>query len=218
MEQKTVRYMRSDLFPISMFKIDCSEEFTLEDQNQMIKDIDHLIDVGMYEKTGEHPLYQTKIILFNEDRPEVWKRLKQSFYNACFFYMNQLGEGFCKTNPINLNPVDSNAWAFKSWKSLNEKQNNNPIHSHYPAFLSGIFYLKVPTGTTQGTEFFDPRDWSQSTPVSYIMEPDLFSWIIFPGWLPHKSCLVDSEDPRYVIAANLFVAPCTHIRLIDGKN
>lgn len=209
--ESNIRYSRSDLFPTPIIKVDLSKDFTLQDQQEMIDDIDHLIDTGMYENTGHHPLYQTKIVLFNEDRPKIWTKLKYSFHNACHFYLQQVPQ-FCTHNLDSLIPTDSNAWAFKSWASLNKTQNNNPIHAHSPAFLSGIFYLKIPTNVKEGTEFFDPRDWAHSTPASYVTDPTLFSWIIFPGWLPHRSCLVDSEEPRYVIAANIYVAPSTYRR------
>jgi len=204
--ENDIKYCKTDLFPTSVVKVDLSEHFTLQDQQEMIRDIDHLIDIGMFENTGNHPLYQTKIVLFNEDRPKVWKKLKDSFYNACYFYLKQTPEYCDKHTLETLNPIDSHAWAFKSWHSLNQKQNNNPVHTHSPAYLSGVFYLKIPDNYKKGTEFFDPKSSILKTNGSYVIEPDLFSWIIFPGWLPHRSCLIDSEDPRYTIAANMYIS------------
>jgi len=202
-----MKHAKIDLFPTSIIKIDLSDYFTSQDQGEMIKDIDYLINSGMYENTGNHPLYQTKIILFNNDRPKVWTKLKESFYNACYFYLEQVPE-FCSKHDLStINPIDSHAWAYKSWHSLNKKQNNNPIHTHSPAFLSGVFYLDLPISDyKKGTEFFDPRGSLYMTDKSYQIEPSLFSWIIFPAWIPHRACLIDSEKPRYTIAANMFIS------------
>ena len=38
-----------------------------------------------------------------------------------------------------------------------------------------------------------------------MIAPQEYTWVIFPGWLTHRSNLVDSDIPRYVIAANMFV-------------
>lgn len=205
--EDNIKYFKTDLFPTSMIKIDLSDHFTSQDQDEMIKDIDHLIDTGLYENNGCHPLYQTKIILFNDDRPKVWKKLKNSFYNACYLYLENVPE-FCSKHILpTINPIDSHAWAYKSWHSLNQKQNNNPVHTHSPAFLSGVFYLNLPISDyKKGTEFFDPRSSTLATTASYVMEPSLFSWLIFPGWLPHRACLMNSEEPRYTIAANMYIS------------
>ena len=31
------------------------------------------------------------------------------------------------------------------------------------------------------------------------------TWIIFPGWLGHRSCQLPLEEPRYVVSGNLYV-------------
>ena len=105
-----IKYLKAELFPTTTIKIDYSEEFNREDQEEMVKDIDHLIDINLYESPETHPLYQTKIILFNEDRPKIWQKLKRTFYHACYFYLEQVPD-FSNHKPDTLNPIDSNARA-----------------------------------------------------------------------------------------------------------
>ena len=31
------------------------------------------------------------------------------------------------------------------------------------------------------------------------------TWIIFPGWLSHRSVQLPLEEPRYVVSGNLYV-------------
>ena len=60
-------------------------------------------------------------------------------------------------------------------------------------------------GTTGGTEFHDPRTApAHGTRMQEIL-PIENTWIIFPGWLSHKSVQLPLEEPRYVVAANLYV-------------
>jgi hypothetical protein len=78
---------------------------------------------------------------------------------------------------------------------------SNPWHHHNPAFLSGVYYLKIPgDGTVGGTEFHDPRTAPALGTRNQSVEPVENSWVIFPGWLQHRSNYVDTEEPRYVIA------------------
>jgi hypothetical protein len=111
---------------------------------------------------------------------------------------------FCQ-NQHRLDFTGSGAWAYKGWESLN-KGEDNPWHDHNPAFLSGVYYLHDPgDGTSGGTEFHDPRTPpAHGTRMQEIM-PIENTWIIFPGWLSHRSRQLPLEEPRYVVSGNLYV-------------
>lgn len=168
----------------------------------MIKDIDFLCDNQLHIQIDDKtPLYQSKPILFLEKAPAVWKKLQETFLESCHIYLNKV-KNFCN-NQESIEIIGSRAWFYKGWKSLNQKQ-SNPWHQHYPAFLSGVFYLRIPT-EEGGTEFMDPRQNEAKTIRNQMLAPIECTWVIFPGWLFHRSGYCDSESPRYVIAADSYV-------------
>lgn len=205
MNSSEIKIKRSDVFPTTLIQYDYSCCFTEKEQELMVKDIDSMIDSGEYQH--DNPLYQTKSFLFREDRSEVWKHLKETFFISCKNYLDTV-ENFCK-DQTTLSPIYAKAWGYKSWKSSNQNQDDPaPEHNHIPALLSGIFYLKIPPeSSTMGTEFLDPRSqWSASTRNVHSDFIEL-SWCIFPGWMYHRPCLIDVEEPRYTIAADLYCVP-----------
>lgn len=192
-----------NLFPTHIVRTDTSGFITPEDKDMMMKSVDQLIDMGMYAKDDLIPKYQTHVMLFQDDAPPIWHKLKKTFYDACETYLQAIPD-FCRNQDC-VEFTASGAWAYKGWKSINANE-GNPWHHHNPAFLSGIYYLKVPGNEpAYGTEFHDPR-LSEAHGTRFQSVPaEEFTWIIFPGWLSHKSIQADSEDPRYVIAANMYV-------------
>jgi len=207
MNGSEIRIQRHDAFPTSIIEFDYSNVFTSEDQELMTKDIDFLIDNGEYQTQEGSPLYQTKTCLFYDDRQEIWLKLKETFLVSCKNYLMMV-ENFSKQQEA-LVPIHTLAWGYKSWKSCNEKvKNPRPEHNHNPAYLAGVFYLKIPkSDCARGTEFIDPRDAFSSSQRNVYTDPVEFSWCIFPGWLTHKACLIDTEEPRYTVAANVYCAP-----------
>ncbi len=201
-----MRYQKFELFPTNVLRVDCSNTITLENCQNMINDIENLcVKKDALQIDEFTPLYQSKPFLFLSDCPPVWKKLQETFHQACQLYLQETSN-FCN-NQEKLEITGSRAWFYKGWKSLNKKE-SNPWHAHNPAFLSGVFYLKVPTNNDAvegGTEFMDPRqNEAKNTRNSYL--PGIENtWVIFPSWMYHKSNQCASEDPRYVIAADLYV-------------
>ena len=192
-----------NLFPTSIVRTDTSGFITPEDQDMMMRSVDQLIDMGMYAQGDLIPKYQTHVMLFQEDAPPIWHKLKKTFHDACETYLKAVPD-FCRNQDC-VEFTASGAWAYKGWKSINAKE-GNPWHHHNPAFLSGVYYLKVPGNEpAYGTEFHDPRVAEAHGTRFQSVPAEEFTWIIFPGWLSHKSIQADSEDPRYVIAANMYV-------------
>tara|TARA_R100000234_G_scaffold84359_1_gene53544 strand:- start:47 stop:655 length:609 start_codon:yes stop_codon:yes gene_type:complete len=197
-----VEHIRYDCFPTHVVRSKCPS-ITPQDKENMKDSADWLIDNGFYVDNELTPKYQTPLALFRDDAPAVWLKLREEFYHACRNYLTVVDD-FCQ-NQDALVFTDSSAWMYKGWKSLNEKE-TNPWHDHNPAFLSGVYYLHDPgDGTTGGTEFHDPRKAeAQGIRMQEIM-PMENTWIIFPGWLAHRSVQLDLEEPRYVVSGNLYV-------------
>ena len=192
-----------ELFPTHIVRTDTSGFITPEDQQMMMMSVDQLIELGMYAQGDLIPKYQTHVMLFQDDAPPIWHKLKKTFHDACETYLKTIPD-FCRNQDC-VEFTALGAWAYKGWKSINAKE-GNPWHHHNPAFLSGVYYLKVPDNEpAYGTEFHDPRTAEAHGTRFQSVPAKEFSWIIFPGWLSHKSIQADSEEPRYVIAANMYV-------------
>ena len=196
---ETITY---ELFPTHIVRSKCPS-ITAEDRQEMMACTDWMIEQKMYTDNDLTPKYQTHVLLFRDDAPPIWKKLREEFYNACRNYL-QTVDSFC-SNQYKLDFTGSGGWVYKGWESLN-KTETNPWHDHNPAFLAGVYYLHDPgDGTTGGTEFHDPRKAeAHGTRMQEIL-PIENTWIIFPGWLAHRSRQLPLEEPRYVVSGNLYV-------------
>ena len=196
---ETITY---DLFPTHIVRSKCPS-ITPQDKKDMVDCSDWMIEQGMWTDNELTPKYQTHVMLFRDDAPAIWLKLREEFYNACRNYLETV-DSFCR-NQDELEFTGSGGWVYKGWKSLN-KGESNPWHDHNPSFLSGVYYLHDPgDGTSGGTEFHDPRlAEAQGTRMQEIL-PMENTWIIFPGWLAHRSRQLPLEEPRYVVSGNLYV-------------
>ena len=193
MEEQKIQYQEHNIFPTSIVSIRC--DFSDSDRQKMMDSIDTLIENKLYHDDNLTPKYQTYLTLFEDDE---WSGLKKSFYTACEAYLNV--SKYANINTIKF--IGADAWGYKSWKDVN---GINPWHEHSPAYLSGVYYLKVPGHPLEGgTEFHDPV---MTLKRRFVVHPQINSWCIFPGWLSHRSCQVDLNEPRYVVAANMYVRP-----------
>ena len=196
-----VEHIKYECFPTNIVRSKCPS-ITPQDKKEMVDCTDWMIEQGLYADDENTPKYQTNVLLFRDDAPPIWKKLREEFYNACNTYL-QVVEGFC-ANQQALEFTGSGAWVYKGWESLNKTQ-SNPWHDHNPAFLSGVYYLHDPgDGTTGGTEFFDPRTAPAHTTRMQEIAPIENTWIIFPGWLGHRSRQLPLEEPRYVVSGNAY--------------
>ena len=197
-----IEHIKYDLFPTPIVRSRCPS-ITPQDKQDMMYCTDWMIEQGMYEQHELVPKYQTLGILFRDDAPAIWHKLREEFYNACRNYLKVVTE-FCQ-NQDALEFTGTGGWAYKGWKSIN-KGEYNPWHDHNPAFLAGVYYLHDPgDGTTGGTEFHDPRTAPAHGTRMQEIAPIENTWIIFPGWLGHRSVQLPLEEPRYVVSGNLYV-------------
>lgn len=199
-----MRYQTFELFPTTILKFDLAGVFTKEEIDLMINDVNQICNIDNLMQINEQtPKHQSKPILFQENIPPYWQKLKQSFLQCCKSYL-EIVDKFT-LNQDTLEFTHARAWFYKGWKSLNETQ-VNPWHNHNPSFLSGVFYLKLPEESkSSGTEFSDPRVAESHCAANQSVEGTEYTWVIFPGWLYHKSGNCDTEVPRITIAADSYV-------------
>jgi len=199
-----MRISKSEIFPTTIVSVDVSDFITKQDQQDLIREIDamcqkpellHLNDLA--------PLVQSKPFVFGHDQSAVWLKLRRSFQMACEAYVKNTAQFV--TNQEELFFTTCRAWFYKS-NSDDQKKSGQPWHNHNPSFLSGAFYLKIPSDAEPaGTEFLDPRHPSAHRNKTYEIVPLELTWTIFPGWLNHRAGVITSKDYRYVIAADSYV-------------
>jgi hypothetical protein len=194
-------------FPTHILTLDLSTEFTTDEIDSMTDHIDDMIhneiDLQIDELT---PLYQSRPVLFHSSSPTLFsKKLQDFFYQGCQMYVENVSNFSMNQKAIFF--THAHAWFYCGWPELNQAQ-ANPWHSHNPAYLSAVFYLKNSGDPrTTGTEFHDPRGpWSHTSTMSYT--PGVQGHMaIFPGWLYHKAMHDNNNTQRrYTVACNAFAA------------
>jgi N6-adenosine-specific RNA methylase IME4 len=159
-------------------------------RQRMVTNIDTVIASGDYWKNS--PPYQTNINIFGLPT-EDWINLKMSFIWSCFAYMRQEKQ---------IKSVKS--WGYKTNVDTQEDRNNY-WHQHLrdgSIVLSGVYYVKLPEGCnleTSGTEL------AHTTPegtTEYVPARE-GHWLIFPGKTWHRPGILETNNWRYIVAADM---------------
>ena len=176
-------------------KFDFSSIITTEDNNAAIGVINDIINSGNYFTNS--PKYQTKENIFS--RPEaVWLKYRMSFLFSVFMY---LGREVRVSNMM--------AWSFMT--NLEGAEDREKLwHDHWhpknpgAKMMSGIFYLRIPEDVQDrdycGTEMAPNGPTGDG---KYFVRPSDFSWIIYPSNQWHRPGIVQSNNYRYVLAADV---------------
>ena len=200
-----MKYIDVPIFPTHVVRFDASEVFLKHEIEIMIDDIEKTIrEKTLMQYDEQTPKHQSKPFLFKDKGDKIWQKLQNNFILCCQNYL-QIVPNFVQ-NQHDMEFVDARAWFYRNDGELN-KVEKNPWHNHNPSFLSGVFYLHVPgDGNSGGTEFHDPRS-PESHETRFVEFPPMnLTWVIFPGWLYHKSNYPkNTTDFRYVIAADSYV-------------
>lgn len=119
---------------------------------------------------------------------------------------------------LNMQGYDPNRVNWRPYMFANSflKGSNHPKHLHSQCTLSGIFYLKIPEGSSNITfypnqpfkDFFDymyaikdPTNWYSLQSTTYVPQPGML--LIWPAWLYHEVVPNNSEEPRTSVVFNL---------------
>jgi len=163
---------------------------TVDAQQQYINGIDELINKGQYWDNS--PPFQTNVNVFGLPG-EHWNNLKMSFIWSAFAYMQQ--ERQIKT---------IKSWGYKTNLETQEDRNNY-WHQHIrddSIVLSGVYYIKLPENAnleTSGTELAHTTPEGDTTYVPAKQG----HWLIFPGKTWHRPGILESNDWRYIVAADM---------------
>ena len=180
-------------------KFDFSSSITKADNIEAMDAIKKVISSGNYFTNS--PKYQTKENIFG--RPEtVWLKYRMSFLFSVFMY---LGREVKVSNMM--------AWSFMT--NLECAENRDKLwHNHWhPStpelkMLSGIFYLHIPEDVKDrdyaGTEMAPNGPTEEG---KFYVRPSDYSWLIYPSDKWHRPGIVQSNDYRFILAADVEYQP-----------
>lgn len=179
-------------------KFNFSSIITENDNEAACQTIKSIIDSGQYFENS--PKFQTKENIFSRSE-EFWLKYRMSFLFSVFMYCGR-----------ELRVNNMMAWSFMT--SMQGAEDREKLwHNHWhPSnekcdMLSGVLYLKIPSDVENfdlcGTEFA-PQGLENSERI--FIKPDLFSWIIYPSKLWHRPGIVQSDNFRFVLAADVEVS------------
>jgi len=101
------------------------------------------------------------------------------------------------------------SYSLNAWGVVMEDQGHQDSHIHRDAWISGVYYIKVPASvhrddpeSTGWIEFGTPHDYSERKTVSEIklIMPEAGNAILFPAYFYHRTIPLRSSDTRICIA------------------
>lgn len=164
----------------------------MEDLKVIIKKI---IDSGNYFHNS--PKFQTKENLFARPEP-IFLKMRQSFIYSCFMFLGR---------EVRIKNIMS--WSFMTNSAVVEDRSTH-WHNHHISdnngttdTLSGLWYVYIPITKTPeltGTEFGMDHPTFQDT---FFLKPNKLTWNIYPSKMWHRPGITDSDEYRFVFAADM---------------
>lgn len=174
-------------------KFNFSSIITKEDNNQACTIVRDVIAQGNYFTNS--PKFQTKENIFSRPEP-VWLKYRMSFLFSVFMY---LGREVRVSNMM--------AWSFMTNLGTAEPRDNLWHHHHHKPnsnMMSGVFYLHIPNDVKDidycGTEMAPNGPENEG---KFFVRPTEFSWLIYPSKEWHRPGIVQSNQHRFVLAADI---------------
>jgi hypothetical protein len=176
-------------------KFDFSSVISEEDNQEACRIVKSIIADGNYFTNS--PKYQTKENIFSRTEP-VWLKYRMSFLFSVFMY---LGREVKVGNMM--------AWSFMT--NLEGAENREKLWHHHwhptkpeAKMLSGIWYLHIPNdvkdldycGTEMAPNGLDHED-------RFFVKPSSHSWLLYPSDKWHRPGIVQSDQYRFILAADI---------------
>jgi hypothetical protein len=163
-----------------------------ESRLRMVADIDTVIANGDYWTNS--PPYQTTINMFGLPTQD-WVNLKMSFIWSCFAYMQREAQ---------IKSIKS--WGYKTSLKTTEDRERY-WHQHLrdgSLVVSGVYYLSLPDDVTTllhaGTEVAPQGPQGEG---KYFAPWKAGQWMIMPGKTWHRPGILQSNENRYIVAADM---------------
>ena len=168
-------------------------------RQRMVTNVDEIISSGNYFTNS--PRFQTKVNVFGLQSND-WINLKMSFIWSCFAYMNK---------EVQIKNIQS--WSFQTSLQTAEDRDNlwhHHNHNSETTTVSGVYYLHLPEEidtVTAGTEMA-PQGPEADPATRYFAEAKVGHWLIYPGKQWHRPGVVQSQEDRFIVAADMeFINP-----------
>jgi len=176
-------------------KYDFSSTITKQDNQEACGIVKHIVSDGNYFTNS--PKFQTKENIFARQEA-VWLKYRMSFLFSVFMYLGREAK-----------VANMMAWSFMTNLQGAENRENlwhNHWHPQNPnaKMLSGIFYLHIPENVQDrdycGTEIA-PNGVNEDG--KFFVRPNDGHWIIYPSDTWHRPGIVQSNDYRFILAADI---------------
>jgi hypothetical protein len=179
-------------------KYDFSSLLTQADADSIKTVARSIIESGNYFKNS--PKFQTKENLFARPEP-VFLKMRQSFIYSCFMFLGK---------EVRIKNIMS--WVFMTNQQGQADEDKTKLwHNHHindndgtTDTVSGIFYVHIPKDVTNydtaGTEF--ALLYPNFDDTTFVTPKEL-TWIVYPSKLWHRPGISDSDDYRFVFAADM---------------
>ena len=176
-------------------KFNFSSVITAEDDAVACNIIKNIVADGNYFTNS--PKFQTKENIFSRPEP-VWLKYRMSFLMSLFMYLGR-----------EVKVSEMMAWSFMT--NLQGAENREKLwHNHWHPknlnnkMFSGVYYLHIPNDVKDldycGTEIA-PNGAEQDG--KYFIKPAQGHWIIYPSETWHRPGIVQSNQYRFVLAADI---------------
>jgi hypothetical protein len=187
-----------------MLVIDQNEIFRKFDFSSVISEQDNQTACGIIKDiiaSGNYftnsPKFQTKENIFAR-KEEVWLKYRMSFLMSVFMYLGR-----------EVKVSEMMAWSFMTNLGTAEDRDkywHNHWHPKNPnsKMLSGVFYLHIPSDVKDrdyaGTEMApNGVDGDEK----FFVRPSDYTWLIYPSNQWHRPGIVQSNEYRFVLAADV---------------
>ena len=174
---------------------DFSSLITVQDDAQACDVVKQIVAQGNYFTNS--PKFQTKENIFARPEP-VWLKYRMSFMFSVFMYLGR-----------EVKVSEMMAWSFMTNLQGAENRDNLWHHHWHPKnpnnkMFSGVYYLHIPSDVKDldycGTEIA-PNGAEQDG--KYFIKPAQGHWIIYPSNTWHRPGIVQSNQYRFVLAADI---------------
>jgi hypothetical protein len=176
-------------------KFDFSSIITEQDNQEACKIVKGIVADGNYFTNS--PKFQTKENIFGR-KEAVWLKYRMSFLFSVFMY---LGREVKVGNMM--------AWSFMTNLQSAEDREKLWHHHRHPQnpmakMISGVFYLHIPDDVQDrdycGTEMA-PNGINGDG--KFFVRPTDFNWLIYPSNQWHRPGIVQSDQYRFILAADV---------------
>jgi len=189
------------LFPTPIFHLEVEnfKKLNIELEN-------YILDLKKKDKVGQKksnyggwhsPFFNQK----NDNTPKKFADIAQNFIKKIF--VDEMGWEY---NPDKIKTTGM-------WSIINKKGSFNIQHNHPNAYLSSVYYVKVPKNSGN-IKFFDPREqknirfpkiinYTDASAVITEITPKEGDLLIFPAYLYHSVDENLSEHDRIIVSFNI---------------